>query len=196
MSDQENKDKPQETEEEQYARIKAIEKLEARNFPKINYKWYELGTNICIELYEKNLQEGDVTVRLHESDASQLYLTLRGEEHHFDLYGTVKDLSVTLKKTKAEIRMISTGTPAHFPVLLKCEGRINAAKEKKYKELDKIGEADKSNNLNDFFQNIFNSGDDERKKAMMKSMQESGGTVLSTNWSEVGKGKVEPKPGH
>lgn len=29
---------------------------------------------------------------------------------------------------------------------------------------------------------------------MNKSFQESGGTVLSTNWSEVGKGKVEGKP--
>jgi suppressor of G2 allele of SKP1 len=28
---------------------------------------------------------------------------------------------------------------------------------------------------------------------MMKSYQESGGTSLSTNWSEVGKGKMETK---
>jgi suppressor of G2 allele of SKP1 len=29
---------------------------------------------------------------------------------------------------------------------------------------------------------------------MNKSFQESGGTVLSTNWSEVGKAPVEVKP--
>jgi suppressor of G2 allele of SKP1 len=29
---------------------------------------------------------------------------------------------------------------------------------------------------------------------MNKSFQESGGTVLSTNWSEVGKGHVGVKP--
>ena len=29
---------------------------------------------------------------------------------------------------------------------------------------------------------------------MMKSFQESNGTVLSTNWNEVGKEKVEMKP--
>jgi suppressor of G2 allele of SKP1 len=35
---------------------------------------------------------------------------------------------------------------------------------------------------------------DDAKRAMMKSYQESQGTVLSTNWQEVGKEKVEIKP--
>jgi suppressor of G2 allele of SKP1 len=48
--------------------------------------------------------------------------------------------------------------------------------------------------LNSFFQKIFGDADDETKKAMMKSYQESGGTTLSTNWDEVKKGKVEVKP--
>jgi suppressor of G2 allele of SKP1 len=29
---------------------------------------------------------------------------------------------------------------------------------------------------------------------MLKSYTESGGTTLSTNWSEIGKGKTEVKP--
>ncbi|KAI6652127.1 hypothetical protein LOD99_4672 [Oopsacas minuta] len=48
--------------------------------------------------------------------------------------------------------------------------------------------------LNKFFQQIYGKGSDEQKKAMMKSFQESGGTVLSTNWDEVAKDKVEMKP--
>ena len=32
------------------------------------------------------------------------------------------------------------------------------------------------------------------RRAMNKSFQESGGTVLSTNWSEVDKGQVDVKP--
>jgi hypothetical protein len=32
------------------------------------------------------------------------------------------------------------------------------------------------------------------RRAMNKSFQESGGTVLSTNWSEVGSKKVEGTP--
>ena len=43
-----------------------------------------------------------------------------------------------------------------------------------------------------FFKKLYANSDDNTKRAMMKSMQESNGTSLSTNWSEVGKGKVEP----
>ncbi|KAF9535454.1 SGS-domain-containing protein [Crepidotus variabilis] len=48
--------------------------------------------------------------------------------------------------------------------------------------------------LNGFFQKIFADADEDTKRAMMKSYSESGGTTLSTNWDEVGKGKVEVKP--
>ena len=48
--------------------------------------------------------------------------------------------------------------------------------------------------LNSFFQKIFKDADPDTQRAMLKSYQESGGTTLSTNWDEVGKGKVEVKP--
>ncbi|MCJ1419453.1 hypothetical protein MMC32_005808 [Xylographa parallela] len=47
---------------------------------------------------------------------------------------------------------------------------------------------------NAFFKKIFKDADPDTKRAMMKSYQESNGTALSTNWSEVGKGKVETSP--
>jgi len=48
--------------------------------------------------------------------------------------------------------------------------------------------------VNKFFQDIYGNADDNTRRAMMKSFTESGGTTLSTNWDEVGKGPVEVKP--
>jgi suppressor of G2 allele of SKP1 len=60
------------------------------------------------------------------------------------------------------------------------------------KEDDEKGEGDAA--LNQLFQKIYAEGTDEVKMAMNKSFMESGGTVLSTNWKEVGKDKVPVKP--
>lgn len=45
-----------------------------------------------------------------------------------------------------------------------------------------------------FFKKLYATADPDTRRAMMKSYVESQGTSLSTNWSEVAKGKVEAHP--
>lgn len=44
-----------------------------------------------------------------------------------------------------------------------------------------------------FFKKIFEDATDDQKKAMIKSMQESNGTVLSTDWDKVKEKPVDPQ---
>jgi len=70
----------------------------------------------------------------------------------------------------------------------------NILKEEKEKSPDEDPNVGGDSTLNSFFQKIFADADEDTKRAMMKSYQESGGTTLSTNWDEVKKAKVEVKP--
>ncbi|CAE6008488.1 unnamed protein product [Arabidopsis arenosa] len=45
--------------------------------------------------------------------------------------------------------------------------------------------------INKFFSDIYSSADEDMRRAMNKSFAQSNGTVLSTNWKEVGTKKVE-----
>jgi hypothetical protein len=76
------------------------------------------------------------------------------------------------------------------------------SKGDKKKENDSAGSSDEDGGIDSdydtgdavdgFFKKLYAGADDDTRRAMMKSYVESNGTALSTNWSEVGKGKVEP----
>ncbi|KAG8628508.1 hypothetical protein KVT40_004381 [Elsinoe batatas] len=55
-------------------------------------------------------------------------------------------------------------------------------------------EKDDGDEVNGFFKKLYSGASEDVRKAMIKSYTESGGTALSTNWSEVQKGTVPVTP--
>jgi suppressor of G2 allele of SKP1 len=47
--------------------------------------------------------------------------------------------------------------------------------------------------MTSLFKDIYSKGNEDIRKAMNKSLQESGGTVLSTNWNEVKNKDIKPE---
>jgi suppressor of G2 allele of SKP1 len=55
-------------------------------------------------------------------------------------------------------------------------------------------EDEPAGDINSVLQSIFSQGDESVRRAMLKSYQTSGGTVLSTNWNEVKDADYSNKP--
>jgi suppressor of G2 allele of SKP1 len=59
---------------------------------------------------------------------------------------------------------------------------------------DEDENASEDADVNSFFQKIYKSGDEDMKRAMMKSFVESNGTALSTSWDDAKSKTYQTQP--
>ncbi|CAM6088655.1 unnamed protein product [Calypogeia fissa] len=187
--------------------------------PKYRHEWYQNDSQAVVTIFAKNLKPDHLKVEFGEQilsviitrpDEEPFYLQLR-------LFGKIKPLEskYIVLSTKVEIRLVKAGQlqwkglefdpdmvivpVAVLPVALR-----PVAPKKPTKNWDKleaeVRKAEKDEKLegdaalNKLFQDIYSNADEDTRRAMNKSFVESNGTVLSTNWKEVGSKKVDGSP--
>ncbi|RMZ68115.1 SGT1 and CS domain containing [Pyrenophora seminiperda CCB06] len=106
--------------------------------------------------------------------------------------GKSKDGSATAEQSKP----IVTATPVDEPAPAYPTSSKSGAKNWDKVVVDDLGaeDLDGGDETSRFFKQLYSGATPEQQRAMMKSYSESGGTVLSTDWSNVGSKTVEPQP--
>ncbi|OHT14464.1 SGS domain containing protein [Tritrichomonas foetus] len=110
-------------------------------------------------------------------------------------YGEVNPSTLKVDRSGATIEIIiQKVTAVNWPRALSSNTNVKPLYEKWRQVQLPDEEEDKNEGLDHFLQKIYKDATPEARRAMMKSFTESGGTVLSTNWEDVGSRKVEPQP--
>ncbi|XP_047342832.1 protein SGT1 homolog isoform X2 [Impatiens glandulifera] len=191
--------------------------------PKYRHEYYQKSDEVVVNIFAKGVPANSVTVDYGEQILS-VRISVPGQDAYIlqpRLFGKIipEKCRYEVLSTKIEVRLakaediswpslefnssrnvitqaakVSSATykpsyPSSKPKRVdwdKLEAEVK--KEEKEEKLD--GDAA----LNKFFKDIYKDADEDTRRAMQKSFTESSGTVLSTNWKEVGSKKVEGSP--
>ncbi|KAL8534483.1 hypothetical protein ACS0TY_010482 [Phlomoides rotata] len=186
--------------------------------PKFRHEFYQKPEEVVVTVFAKGTPAKNVVVDFGEQILS-VSIEVPGEDaYHFQprLFGKIvpSKCKYEVMSTKVEIRLAKADavqwTSLEYqrgvPVVPKANvlsgnqtpsypsskpkrdwDKLEALVKKEEKDEKLDGDAA----LNKFFRDIYKDADEDTRRAMSKSFVESNGTVLSTNWKEVGLKKVE-----
>ena len=188
--------------------------------PAVRHEWFQTTDTITFTFYAKNRKDSDVVVEALERSLSVTIALDEGKDFQVSweplFAGIDTKPSISVRPPKVEI-VVKKATAGQWPKLeldaaaVASGAPVPAAplsaypatqQELKYpnsrgKDWNKFKMEEEEEKLegdaalNKLFKDIYAKASDDNRRAMMKSFQESGGTVLSTNWADVGKRKVE-----
>lgn len=205
-------DKKPEKTESQAVQPQETSSVDAKPSSAIRHQWYQSATTVNLSIFVKNRQRSDIDVDFNEDS---LYCGVKlpnNEDFVMDLslfskiipekskveVGAVKVVIQMEKATEGESwgslekkSQLESAGPS-YPTSSKNKTNWADMDKTCQKQLDEDKpEGDEA--LNTLFKEIYGNANEETRRAMIKSFQTSGGTVLSTNWDEVGKADYEGK---
>ncbi|KAG2245214.1 hypothetical protein Bca52824_092925 [Brassica carinata] len=190
--------------------------------PKFRHEYYQKPEEVVVTVFAKGIPKQNVNIEFGEQILS-VVIDVPGEEtYHLQprLFGKIvpEKCRYEVMSTKIEIRLAKAEIitwaslehgkgPAVLPkpnVSTEVSVRPAYPSSKKVRDWDKLeAEVKKQEKdeklegdaaLNKFFREIYSNADEDMRRAMSKSFVESNGTVLSTDWKEVGAKKIESTP--
>ncbi|KAJ0263421.1 Protein SGT1 A [Hirschfeldia incana] len=190
--------------------------------PKFRHEYYQKPEEVVVTVFAKGIPKQNVNIDFGEQILS-VVIDVPGEEaYHLQprLFGKIvpEKCRYEVMSTKIEIRLAKAEIitwaslehgkgPAVLPkpnVSTEVSMRPAYPSSKRVKDWDKLeAEVKKQEKdeklegdaaLNKFFREIYSNADEDMRRAMSKSFVESNGTVLSTDWKEVGAKKIESTP--
>ncbi|KAI4324971.1 hypothetical protein MLD38_030410 [Melastoma candidum] len=191
--------------------------------PKYRHEFYQKPEEVVVTIFAKGVPASDVLVDFGEQILSVRVNSPGEDAYTFQprLFGKIKpeECRYEVLQTKIEIRLakaepinwtslefsnsvvpqrvnvVSGITPQKPAYPSSKPRRVDWDKlEAQVKKEEKEEKLDGDAALNKFFRDIYKDADEDTRRAMSKSFVESNGTVLSTNWKEVGSKKVEGSP--
>ena len=184
------------------------------------FEWFQSPTTVTLTFYIKGRSDADLGVDATDRSITVCIRLGDNRDYTYTvetLYGTIDAAKITksVRPTKIEVvlpkaagggpmwptiemkggDLVTTHSASHAPSASQSDLQYPSSKGKDWNKWKLTEEEEKSlsteDGTNAFFKQIFGNGSDEQRRAMMKSYVESGGTVLSTNWQDVGSRHVQ-----
>ncbi|XP_022172597.1 protein SGT1 homolog [Myzus persicae] len=175
--------------------------LDEENKVIIKKDWYQTESQVIVSILGKHTSEEDccvifnddeVTIQAKFATGQPYTLQLKLSKHIVPNFSTYRVLSSKLELRLAKIE------GGMWDVLERTVVKKTKSSSIQPRNWDKVvkdmTKEEEDSDVNTLFKKIYSDGSDEVRKAMNKSFMESGGTVLSTNWRDVAKDKVDIKP--
>eukprot|EP01064_Diplonema_japonicum_P003725 TRINITY_DN1241_c0_g1_i8.p1 TRINITY_DN1241_c0_g1~~TRINITY_DN1241_c0_g1_i8.p1 ORF type:complete len:335 (+),score=91.02 TRINITY_DN1241_c0_g1_i8:306-1310(+) len=186
--------------------------------PNVRVDWFQTQTSVTVNLFIHSSQQikgstSHAEVDISENGASAKVTLKSGDTFTWSAQPLFSSIDVatssySVKHMKVEIVLAKkmqglqwdalVGEKKPFPEAPGAYPTSNTKQKDwtKYTVVDEEEEVKPEGNdaLNKLFRDIYSKGDQATQMAMNKSFQESNGTVLSTNWKEVGEKKVVGQP--